>query len=998
MYLDVKTDFSFLSAYGSPDQVVQRALDLGHKWVGIADVGGAWGHLPFWNACKGKITPIFGVQLAVVPVLAKDPSYDIVTILAKNGDGLREQYQLISLATEQFYYRPRLTWEQIAKAKNSIVIVNRVTPNSAHNLDTVKSCYIGAGVEQGFTLSLAKNKLSTLAIGPQYPTAADAEAYQLMCAIGGGTRAANIAITGRYMMTPGELRLQFDNADKLIESAEEIASRCNAKPNIGKNVVPDIDITIEEWCQDGAKAKGINLKKEPYLSRYDREIKLIHDKGFVDYFLMIADIIKWAKSRMFVGPARGSSAGSLVAYLMGIVEVDPLVHDLLFERFIDINRTDLPDIDIDFPDERRNFVFEYIIKKYGKDYVARIGTVSVFKPKSALNDVAKCYNIPPWEIEKLTEIMVERSGGDARANMAIEDTIAQFDIGRELVKKFPKLLMATRIEGHARHTGQHAAGVIIANLPVDNYMAINRREGAYIAQINKDDAEKIGLMKIDALGLKALSVIQDCCDQINMDPRKLYTLPLDDEAAYDIFKTDKVAGIFQFEGYAVRSLMRQMGVDGFNDIVALTALARPGPLHGGGAMAYAERKRGDVDWEYEVAGLDKFTGDTFGTIVYQEQVMKICHEIGRFSWEDTSSIRKAMAKSKGEEFFNQYEEKFVLGCAVDDIPEDKARALWKTMCTFGSWGFNKSHAVSYAIISYWDAYLKAHHPLEFAVAHLRRTPSVDHVLRLLRELKDEGIRIVPFDVQISKQSWTIHDGAIYGGFESVKGIGPVSGRECLEAQKSKDWPFNLKQGLRQKILAPNNTPWHNLDRLHKKYSGLYDDPENFKSAALKHGVSGPVVNLIDITEKKGEYCFIGTLKQRNLRDLNETQSVVRRGGKKESHHELFLNLTFEDDTSSILASINRWRYPELGVPLMEMDADDHDFLVRGEIRQDGWRKIDITKIVRIDDNEDDRPNSVQPADEAERQEDRPGQVHAGRDGGGPAPDDGNKRRGKKRVG
>jgi len=1003
MYLDVKTDFSFLQAYGSPEQVVNRALALGHKWVGIADFGGAWGHLPFWNACKGKIAPIFGVQLAAVKSLEKDPAYDIVTLLAENEDGLREQYKAISLATEQFYYRPRLTWDQIRAVKHNVAVVNRITPATASCLDKWKSCYIGAGIEQGFTLSIAAKRPSTLAIGPHYPSAADAEAYQLMCAIGDGTRASKIAQTGRYMMTRGELELTYNelgmDADALIDAAEEIAARCKAKPNIGKNVKPEIKITIEQWCEREAKKKGINLKKEPYKSRYAREIKLIHDKGFVDYFLMIADIIEWAKKRMFVGPARGSSAGSLVAYLMGIVEVDPLEHDLLFERFIDVNRTDLPDVDIDFPDERRDLVFDYIIQKYGKDHVARIGTVSVFKPKSALNDTAKCYNIPPWEVTKLTDIMVERSGGDARANMAIEDTISQFDIGRELVKKFPKILMATKIEGHPRHTGQHAAGVIIADRPVDNYMAINRRDGAYIAQINKNDAEKIGLMKIDALGLKTLSVIQDCCDQIGMDPRDLYRLPLNDEKSYDIFKTDKVAGIFQFEGYAVRSLMRQMGVDGFNDIVALTALARPGPLHGGGAMAYAERKRGDVDWEYEVPGLDKFTGDTFGTIVYQEQVMKICFEMGHFSWEDVSTIRKAMAKSMGEEFFNKYEEKFVEGCAKDGIKEDKSRVLWKTMCTFGSWGFNKSHAVSYAIISYWCAYLKAHHPLQFAVAHLRRTDSSDHVLRLLRELKDEGIKIVPFDINISQQSWSIHGDAIYGGFESVRGVGPKSAQELMACRGSKDWPYNVRQALRQKIMAPNNTPWHNLDRLHRKYGDLYNDPENYRSPVIKHGVTGPIVNLISITEKKGEYCFIGTMKQRNLRDLNETQSVVRRGGKRETHHELFLNLTFEDDTSSILASINRWRYPELGVPIMEMDSDEHDFLVRGEIRQDGWRKIDITKIVRLDNDEsDNRPDPVQSADEAQRQEDSPGAVHAAHDPGGAAPTNGSKRRSKKRVG
>jgi len=962
MYLDVKTDFSFLSAYGSPKQIVQRCEGLGLKWCGIADMGGAWGHLPFWNACQGILRPLFGVTLAVVPSLeGKDARHDLVTLIARNDDGLRIQYEAISVATEQFYYRPRLTWAQIHAIKHNVKIINRVTPGS--ELEIKKGYFVGVSLIGGFTNSLARSLPSTLSIAPRYPTIADNEAYRLMVAIGSGRRASAVDDQPAYMMRKEELELE--NIDALIDSANEIAEMCGAKPSIGKNVKPKVDKTVEEWAIAGAKAKGISLKKEPYKSRYKREIQLIHEKGFDDYFLMIADIIEWAKERMFVGPARGSSAGSLVAFLMGIVEVDPIEHGLLFERFIDINRSDLPDVDIDFPDERRDMVFDYIISKYGKDHVARIGTVSVFKPKSALNDTAKCYNIPPWEITKLTDVMVERTGGDARANMAIEDTIAQFDIGRELVKKFPKILMATRIEGHPRHTGKHAAGVIIADKPVSNYMAINRRAGSYIAQINKDDAEKIGLMKIDALGLKTLSVIQDCCDQVGLDPKFLYTLRRDDEKAFQIFKDDKVAGIFQFEGYAVRSLMRQMGVDHFDDITALTALARPGPLHGGGATVYVERKRGDVDWDYEIPQMEPVTKETYGTIVFQEQVMRICREIGRFSWKDTSIIRKTMSKTMGEEFFNKFEDQFVIGAKQDDISEEKARSLWKTMCTFGSWGFNKSHAVSYALVSYWCAYLKAHYPLEFSVAHLRRTDSTDHVLRILREMKDEGIQIIPFDPDVSVKTWSIHDGAIYGGFEAVRGIGPKASEECMKARAQEGWPLNLRLALRMRIMTPNNTPWHNLDRMARTYGQLYEAPEEYRSPAIPHGITGPVITIKEITEKKGEYCFLGKLQQRNLRDLNETQSLVKRNGKREEHHELFLNLTFEDDTSSIIATISRWRYPDIGAPLMEMDADGKDFIIRGNIRSDGWRKINIEKIVRIDNEEADKAGAVSEADPSE---------------------------------
>lgn len=959
IHLDCKTSYSFLKAYGTPSQVIARAKELGAEAVGIADLGGTWAHLPLWKEAKKQgIKPIFGVQLPVIEaIIAKDARYDLVTLIAKDTEGLKEQYELVGHATEQFYYRPRLLWHQLADIRHNTVIINKITPETLHNLDVLGEFFLAAVPEAGYLLKLVRSgRYAVVATAsPAFPSPVHGEAYRLMNAIGSGRKTSDVTPSNTYMWREDEYRSRFQQMgitpdDDWFANTRRIADQSSAQPAIGKNVKPVIDRTVEEWCLAGARRRGIDLTAEPYASRYDKEIKLIYEKGFQDYFLLIADIIEFAKGQMFVGPARGSSAGSLVCYLMGIVEVNPLQFDLLFERFIDINRQDLPDVDIDFPDDKRDLVFDYIISKYGAEKVARIGTVSVFKPKSALNDVGKCYSIPAWEIKKLTEVMLERSGGDARSNMAIEDTINQFDIGKELIAKFPKILMATKIEGHPRHTGQHAAGVIVADLPVNNYFSVNRREGHYIGMLDKKNAEDIGLMKIDALGLKTLAVIDDCCAQVGMDPTSLYTLPLEIDAALKIFQDDKVAGVFQFEGYAVRSLMRQMGVQEFNDIVALTALARPGPLHCGAANEFIVRRTGEKDWDYEIPELQPHTKHTYGTIVYQEQVMSITRDLGDMSWQDVSELRKAMSKSLGEEFFNQFRDKFLIGTRKKGIDDATATQLWTDMCTFGSWAFNLSHAVSYALISYWCAYLKATFPLQFAVAHLRRTDSQDHVLRLLRELMKEGVALVPFDPEISRESWTIHDGKIYGGFTSVKGIGAVTAKAYLDARDSggPDWLSKLSPAKRAKILAPNNTPWHNLNRLGKKFSGLYTDPDNYVSEVIPKGVRGPVIEIESIVEKRGEYCFLGTIKQRNLRDLNETQSLAKRNGRKMTHHELFLNLVVEDDTSSILCTIDRWRYPDIGRPLMETEADGKDFLIRGEIRQDGWRKINIQKLVRLE--------------------------------------------------
>lgn len=969
IHLDIKSDYSFLKAYGNPEQIIERVKATGETSFGIADIASTWGHIPFSKAAKkAGCKVILGVQLPVVPELeTKSARHDLVTLLARDAAGLEEQYEALSLATRQFYYRPRLTWEQVANLKGNVRIINRITPATEKHLSTMQGMwFLGAAPSPSYTLSLARSARHPVvaAASPAYPEPRYKEAYQLAVSVGTARKTQEVEAPDAWIFRRGELNSKFmeigigkDEVNRWLNATQEIADGCNATVPEAQNIKPGLPITVEEWCSKGAATRGVDLSVEPYKSRLIYELGLIKQKGFEDYFLLIADLIAWAKDRMFVGPARGSSAGSLVCYLMGIVEVNPLTYGLMFERFIDVTRTDLPDVDIDFPDERRDEVFTYLADKYGPERVARLGTVSLFKARSALNDVAKSYSIPKWEVEKLTDVLIERSGGDARANMTIEDTINQFDVGKQLLEKFPDLKMAAVLEGHVRHTGKHAAGVVIANDAIRRYCAIDHYKGG-VAQISKYDAESIGLMKIDALGLKTLSVIQDCCDMAGMDPRDLYTYPIDDQKAFDIFQRDKVAGIFQFEGYAVRSLMRQMGVENFNDIVALTSLARPGPLHCGGANEFIVRRTGSKDWDYIHPSLHPHTVHTYGTIVYQEQVMSITRDLGDMDWMDVNALRRAMSKSLGEEFFNKYRDKFFVGTRRKNIPDSIALEIWNEMCTFGSWAFNLSHAVSYATISYWCAVLKHKFPLEFAVAHLRRAASDDHVFRLLRELDKEGYEIVPFDLEHSDINWSTKNGKIYGGFTAVHGIGEITGAKLIGARsKNRDgWIEELTPAMRKKLLAPNNTKWHNLKRLHNTYGDIYDALsrpgiyvcERFKDR-LPNGIAGPVINIEDIPEKAGTYKFIATLKVRNLRDLNETQSLVKRGGEIIHDNNLFLNLQFEDDSGSILCSINRFKYQSLGKPLMEEESDEHDFLIKGRIMEDGRRKIAIDGLVRLTD-------------------------------------------------
>lgn len=959
IHLDIKSDYSFLKAYGSPEQICERIKIIGANVAGIADMSSTWSHIPFWKAAKkAEIKPIFGVQIPIVPALEKDPRFDLVTLIAKSDDGLQHQYEALSRATSQFYYRPRLTWEQLADyADSNVIIANMLNIETYKKFEALGTGYLGAAPTPGLILSRARATFPRVAISasPLYPSPEYREVYQLVVSIGSARKTFDVDAPEQWLFRESEIIAKFMEQgidrfqiDAWIDTNQAIADMCNAAPRQAQNVKPEVSITVEAWCERGAKDLGINIDEEPYRSRLAYELRLIHEKGFADYFLLIADLIAWAKERMFVGPARGSSAGSLVCFLMGIVTINPIVHNLMFERFIDVTRTDLPDVDIDFPDERRDECYHYLADKYGPERVARLGTVSLFKAKSAIGDVAKSYSIPKWRVEDLSSVLIERSGGDARANMTIIDTLNQFEKAQELLKDYPKIAMAQHIEGHARHTGKHAAGVCISNDAISKYCAVNHYTGG-IGMLTKYDAEAIGLMKIDALGLKTLSVIDDCCQMAGIDAKSLYNLPLDCEEAFDIFKQDRVAGIFQFEGYAVRSLMRQMGVREFNDITALTSLARPGPLHSGSANIFIARRTGQEDWEYQHPLMHDHTSHTYGTIVYQEQVMSITRDLGGMDWQDVNTLRRAMSKSLGEEFFNKFKEKFIAGTRLRGMPDDIAGRIWDDMCTFGSWAFNLSHAVSYAVISYWCAWLKATYPLEFAVAHLRRAASDDHVFRLLRELDKEGYEIIPFDINKSDANWSAKDGKIYGGFTSVKGVGDVTASRYISQRETDptSWVQKLSVAQRTKLLAPNNTPWHNLKRLHTDYAQLYDDPENYRSNVLPNGVKGPILNVEDIPERKGEYCFIATLKVRNLRDLNETQDLAKRNGRIIHHNNLFLNLQMEDDSGSILCTIGRFKYPMLGKPLMEEASDGHDFLIRGQIMQDGRRKIHIDKMVKL---------------------------------------------------
>jgi DNA polymerase III alpha subunit len=382
-----------------------------------------------------------------------------------------------------------------------------------------------------------------------------------------------------------------------------------------------------------------------------------------------------------------SSAGSLVCCLMSITEIDPLEYDLYFERFISVNRFDLPDIDIDFQDDKRHLCIKYLEKKYGKDNVAQIANINRMKPKSAITRFAQSLGIPMDDVHELKDAIQDRSGGDARANACMEDTFTDTDIGKKFIENYPSMENVKHIEAHPSHTGVHAAGILVCNSPITNYCGINSRDKNRIGMLDKKDAEAINLLKIDALGLRTLTIIAGVCDQVKKPYSWIYKIPTDDPGAYKVFNDHRFNGIFQFEGQAIQGLAKQMPIENMEDVSALGALGRPGPLMSGGASSFIGFRNHPESIKYlsnHQAVVDATKG-TYGIIIYQEQMLAIGRNYGKLSWADTSDLRRAASKSLGDEFFDKYKKNFIRGAMEHGESEEDAKIVWKAMHSFGSW-------------------------------------------------------------------------------------------------------------------------------------------------------------------------------------------------------------------------------------------------------------------------------------------------------------------------
>lgn len=903
----IRTGYSFRVAAGMIDDCFEKVKGLGWSYAPITDRASTFGWVRWNKLCKkAELKPIFGLELAVTKdVHAKKPTVDYWTFLAI--DDISHVNELLNLATTQFRYEPLLTYEQAANAQGVYKIVGsrslleEFAP--ANNLyvalsPSVSKGYVTAAQQKGFSFIASSDN--------KFINETDEGFYEVLCGRGASTQTYSQWILNDAEWVDAVKRMaSLELMSEALANQALVAEACHAKLKLAKLLSPQKEKTLEQMCREGAQKIGVDLENPVYAARLERELKLIEEKQFSDYFYIIADLMQFARKTMLCGPARGSSCGSLVCYLLEITTIDPIKYGLLFERFIDITRNDLPDIDIDFSDQKRHLVFEYMERRYGRERIARLGTVALFRPRSAIDEAGTALSIPRWMCDKVLDSLIIRSGGDSRAMQTLEDTIAGTPAGQELIAKYPEIIVAARMEGHPRHYSQHAAGIVVTETPVTDYVAIDARTGA--THCDKKDAEDLNLLKIDALGLTQLSVFEDALEMAGKDLHFLERAPLDDKKAIDILNNGQFSGIFQFNGPALQSICNQITIDNLADIVSVTALARPGPMAGGGTNEWVKRKNGFSPITYPHPLFEPYLKETIGIITYQEQVMQICREVGGMSWEDVSILRKAMSKSLGKEFFDQYGNKFKAGAIEKGIPADVLDKVWDELCAYGAMGFNKSHAVAYGVLSYWCAYMKAHFPFEFAAATLTHEADPEKQIRILREISNEGFDYVPVDKDLSINKWSagFKDGkkVLVGPIQNVKGIGPKMVNAIMSA-RARGEPLPARA---EKLLANATTEIDSLWPIRNAIKRVMPDP------AMKN-IHSPSVPVINVQTNGNEYqaLVFGVVQQIKPRDENEAVNVAKRGGKVLTGATTSLNLTIADDTDRIFGKVDRFKFEKLG--------------------------------------------------------------------------------------
>jgi len=822
VHLHTHTEYSLLDGAARIKKLVQKAADLGMPALAITDHGVMYGVIDFYKAArKAGIKPILGCEVYVAPrtmgdreARVDDVLYHLV-LLAENEEGYRNLLELVSQGfTEGFYYKPRVDKALLRKHSKGLIalsaclageVANHVLSQQPGKAREAAEEYRAIFGEGNFYLELQDHRLEEqrlvnrelLKISRElgiplvatndihYVTREDAEVQDVLLCIQTGK---TMDEEGRmkfgtdefYLKDYEEMRLLFGEWPEALENTVKIADRCNVELDFNQMHLPyyevpegyDRDSYLEKLCREKAAQRYEEITPEVE-ERLSYELSVIKSMGYSGYFLIVWDFINYARENgILVGPGRGSAAGSMVAYVLGITNIEPLRFNLLFERFLNPERVSMPDIDIDFCFERRGEVIDYVVQRYGIDKVCQIITFGTMAARAAIRDVGRVLNFPYGEVDKVAKMIPSELG------ITIEKALAQSADLKELYnsdERVKKLIdTAAALEGMPRHAGTHAAGVVIAKEPLTHYLPLAKTsDGVITTQFAKDTVEEIGLLKMDLLGLRTLTVIRDALENIRHTRGieiDIDRIPLDDPVTYQMLGQGDGIGVFQLESSGMRAIMRDLKPESIDDITALVALYRPGPLGSGMVDDFIKGKHGGGA-KYLHPKLEPILKDTYGVILYQEQVMRIASDLAGFSLGEADLLRRAMGKKKPEVIAG-LRNQFVEGAEKNGVDRETAGQIFDLMEYFAGYGFNKSHSAAYAMVSYQTAYLKANYPLEFMAALLTSVmDNSDKVAAYIEDCRKLGIQVLPPDVNESRESFTPVGDKIRFGLAAVKNVG-----------------------------------------------------------------------------------------------------------------------------------------------------------------------------------------------------------------------------------
>jgi DNA polymerase-3 subunit alpha len=866
-HLHLHTEYSLLDGACDVHKLIDRVAALGQKSVAMTDHGNIYGAVHFFNAAKAKgIKPILGCELYICKAedhRAETPNdqYNHLLVLAESEEGYRNLIRLTSEASlHGFYRKPRVSKKFLAENSKGLVgfsgclsgeLCEELMAGKYERAKAVASQYqdiFGRGnfyleiqdqgledekkIQSGlFQLEKDLNIPLVLTNDSHYLCGEDSHAHDVMLCVQTG---AKIHDADRFrfdsdqffVKSADEMARLFPDSPGVMERTMEIAERCNFKLHPVDNPFPEfavppghtIDSYFEQVCREGYKKRletairhldSQGLLRQPiheYDARLEREIDCIKQMKYAGYFLIVWDFIKYAKDHGIpVGPGRGSAAGSLVAYVMEITNIDPLQNVLLFERFLNPERVSMPDIDVDFCMNRRGEVIDYVTRKYGREQVAQIITFNTMAAKAAIKDCGRALDMPYGDVDRVAKLVPPTIG------MTLDKALEESPDLRKVYdndKQIRELIdTAKKLEGLVRGQGVHAAGVVIAPRALTELVPVARtKNDEIVTAYDMKAVEKMGLLKMDFLGLTTLTVITDCLALIEQNRGvkiDIETIPLKDEETYKkVFHSALTSGVFQFESGGMRDVLRRYKPETVEDLTALNALYRPGPIQGGMIDDFIERKWGRRKVEYMLPQIEGILKETLGVIVYQEQVMQIANVVASYSLGEADLLRRAMGKKNAEEMAKQ-RERFMSGAAANGIHKGTAGELFDQMEKFAGYGFNKSHSAAYALLAYQTAYLKTHYPVEFMAGLLTsETSKPENVVKYIGECKEMGIAVEPPDVQVSGAQFTPHGDAIRFGLAAVKNVGGnaiesiIKGRTEVGGRFKDLWEFCEKVDLR----------------------------------------------------------------------------------------------------------------------------------------------------------------------------------------------------------